>query len=349
MADATALRVLHLVCGPHERGGMQKHVLDLTAAQRAMGDVPGLIAHPTYAGLVAEGVEHLPLDTTRSRRDASFRADIAVLLGRWRPDVVHAHAGKASAIIASLFPLRCAAVATVHGLKRDLRAPARFDRVIAVSEFAGRRLPAHKRAVVYNGIDSMPPARGSLSEFFGGRDDEPIAVAVGRLAPVKGFATAVRAWPLVSRGRLLIVGDGPERSRLERLIARLALGDRVALAGSRPDGSALIARSALLVAPSQREGFPYVVAEALHARVPIVTTTTSGASPLMPAEYLVAPGRARRLASVIERALSDPDGARAAFGPVFERARVELTLAGMAKGTREVYIAALGVARARSR
>ena len=345
MADARPLRILHLVCGEYERGGMQKHVLDLTGAQRAAGDVPALAAHESFRPFVAEGVEFVPVDTTRSRRDASFREEVRAAIARWRPDVVHAHAGKASAVVAAIMPLACASVSTVHGLKRDLRAPARFDRVIAVSEFAARRLPKGKRDVVYNGIDAPPtPAERapSLAEFFGGDGSEPIAIAVGRLAPVKGFDTAIRAWALLSRGRLLIVGDGPERARLERLVERNALGGRVVFAGSRPDGGALIARAALLVAPSQREGFPYVVAEALHAGVPIVTTTTSGASPLMPPEFLVAPGKPARLAEVVARALTDPAAARVAFTPVFARARTELTLDGMAKGTRRVYLHALG-------
>lgn len=351
MGESQALRVLHLVCGEHERGGMQKHVLDLTAAQCVGGDTPALAAHPSFGDFVAPGVELIPLDTTRGRRDASLREDVRAIIARWKPDIVHAHAGKASAIVASLLPLECASVSTVHGLKRDLRAPSRFDRVIAVSEFAARGLPPEKRAVVLNGADPgqvRPGAARDLAEFFGGDDREPVAIAVGRLAPVKGFGTAVRAWARVPKGRLLIVGEGPERARLERLVDRLGLRGRVVFAGARDDGAALISRAALLVAPSQREGFGYVVVEALHARVPIVTTTTSGASPLIPGGFLVAPGRPKRLAAAVERALADPEGARRAFAPVFARASEELTLAGMAKGTREVYLQAIAPGRPRT-
>ncbi|MBX3353240.1 MAG: glycosyltransferase family 4 protein [Phycisphaeraceae bacterium] len=354
MGETAALRVLHLVCGEHERGGMQKHVLDLTAAQRAAGDTPALAAHPSFGEFVAPGVELIPLDTARSRRDASLREDVRAVIARWKPDVVHAHAGKASAVVASLLPLDCATVSTVHGLKRDLRAPARFDRVIAVSEFAARRLPEGRCVVVLNGADPARPGSdtpATLAGFFGGDGgdgNDPIAIAVGRLAPVKGFDTAIRAWARVERGRLLIVGDGPERARLERLVRRHGLGGRVAFAGTRADGGALISRAALLVAPSQREGFPYVVVEALLARVPIVTTTTSGASPMIPGPFLVAPGRPKRLAAAVRRALDDPQGARREFAPVFARASEELTLAGMAKGTRDVYLKAIAHARTRT-
>jgi glycosyltransferase involved in cell wall biosynthesis len=342
------LRILHVVCGEYERGGMQKHVLDLTGAQAAMGDVAALLAHPTFGDHVAPGVRLVSMDTERSRRDRAFRAEVSDAIREFAPDVVHAHAGKAAKIVASLMPLSCASIATVHGLKRSLRAPAKFDRVIAVSEFAAKRLPRDKARVVYNGVDvrdyaSTPPG-ASLASFFDGDESVPVAIAVGRLARVKGFDTAIRAWRLIEDARLLIVGEGPERARLEGLVDRFGLRGRVAFAGARADGASLIARAAMLVAPSHREGFGYVVVEALLARVPVVTTMTSGAAPVLPNDTLVRPRDARSLARVARRTLGDRAGALAAFEPVFARATREFTLEGMVERTRNVYLEAVGVA-----
>jgi glycosyltransferase involved in cell wall biosynthesis len=335
---------LHFVCGEYERGGMQKHVLDLVASQRADGDEPAIAAHETFRERVPASVEFLPIDTTRSRKDRAFREDLRGLLAAWKPDVVHAHAGKASEVVASLMPLPCASVSTVHGLKRNLRAPASFDRVIAVSEFAARRLPKDRTTIVFNGAMHRATAEGQavgLGEFFGPSRGEPIAIAVGRLAPVKGFDTAIRAWRSIHRARLLIVGDGPERGRLERMVRKYGLRDRIVFAGERADGAELIGRAAMLVAPSQREGFSYVVVEALLQRVPVVTTRTSGASPFLPDRSLVPPGRPRLLAQAVTRGLDEPDATLAAFSPAFERAAAELTLEGMCRGTRAVYQTAM--------
>ncbi len=350
MAD-TPIRVMHFVCGEYERGGMQKHVLDLASAQRAGGESVALAAHATFREKAPDGVEFLAIDTTRNRRDRSLRDDLRSLIAGWNPDIIHAHAGKAAEIGASLMPLPCASVATVHGLKRDLRAPARFDRVIAVSPFAARRLPAHKTSVVLNGMTPRcgdEPSQSSLGGFFENRSDEPIAIAIGRLAPVKGFATAIRAWRTIDHGRLVIVGDGPERDRLERMIEKFRLRDRIVMAGERADGAELIGRSDLLVAPSQREGFPYVVVEALLQRIPVVTTRTSGAAPYLPQRFIVKPGRPRPLARCVQDALSDLDTATRAFEPVFSRAARELTLEGMARATRAVYVSALKEYKERS-
>ncbi len=345
------LRIMHVVCGEYERGGMQKHVLDLSRAQAASGDVVALLAHPTFGAHLPDGVRLDAVDTTRSRRERAFRHEVAEAIRRFAPDIVHAHAGKASEVVASCFPLDCASVSTVHGLKRSVRIPATFDRVIAVSEFAAKRLPRDRTRVIYNGIlvseGSSASTAPSLASFFDGDDSIPVAIAVGRLAPVKGFDTAIRAWRGIETARLLIVGEGPERARLERLVDRFGLGARVAFAGVREDAAGLIARSALLVAPSHREGFGYVVAEALLTRIPVVTTTTSGAAPLLPNEGLVRPRDARGLQRVIRGMLDDPDGAQAMFEPVFARARKELTLEGMVERTRDVYLESVDVARSR--
>lgn len=350
MAEGS-LRVMHAVCGEFERGGMQKHVLDLAGAQAASGDVVALLAHTTFGESVPRGVRLVSIDTTRSRRDRALRNEVDAAIREFAPDVVHAHASKASEVVASLFPLACATVSTVHGLKRSLRAPSRFDRIIAVSEFAARRLPPDRTRVIYNGVEVHHAVDSedapSLGSFFDGDESIPVAIAVGRLAPVKGFDTAIRAWRSVERVRLLIVGGGPERARLARLVDRFGLRDRVAFAGVRRDAPAMIARALLLVAPSHREGFGYVVAEALLSETPIVTTLTSGASPVLPQEFLIRPRDERALARVVERVARDRKAAQAVYAPVFARARREFTVDGMVERTRVVYLEACVVNSAR--
>lgn len=342
------LRILHFVCGVYERGGLQKHVLDLTAAQVAMGDIVAIIAHESFAPHLAAGVEVIGVDTTRVRIGGGLRREVRKAVDRWGPDVLHAHSGKGAAVAAPLLPLECAAVATVHGLKRSVRAPAKFDRVIAVSRAAARRLPRERTRVVYNGLDvaGARPATDvpALEAFFEGGAG-PIVIAVGRLAPVKGFDTLVRAWRDVPDARLLLVGDGPERRRLERLVDRFGLRGRVVFAGQRADAPALIAQAALLAAPSLREGFSYVMTEAFFDRVPVVTTTTTGAAEVVPPQFLVPPRRPVALAALVRRTLEDLPGARAAFEPVFALAREELTIAGMTQRTRAVYWEAMGRVR----
>ena len=117
-----------------------------------------------------------------------------------------------------------------------------------------------------------------------------VAIAVGSLLPEKGLDTFIRAVALAQRNTpnltAYIVGDGPERSRLERLAAEASvLGTHLKLLGGRDDVPALMAASNLLVLTSEHEGFPNVILEAMTARLPVVTTP-AGEAPLVVEDHV---------------------------------------------------------------
>jgi glycosyltransferase involved in cell wall biosynthesis len=100
------------------------------------------------------------------------------------------------------------------------------------------------------------------------------------LDTIKDHATAVRAIALASkqnpRLRLLIVGDGPQRESIERLVAELGLANRVRLLGMRSDVRRLLAASDAFLLTSVSEGIPVTLIEAMAAGVPIVSTAVGG-------------------------------------------------------------------------
>ncbi|WP_404710199.1 glycosyltransferase [Sphingomonas sp. MMS24-J13] len=102
-------------------------------------------------------------------------------------------------------------------------------------------------------------------------------VAVGRLAPQKNIAMMLRAF---ARGaqeadRLVLIGDGPERPKLEALAARLGLRDRIDFRGYMPDPASLLHEFDTLLLSSNYEGVPAVVLEALAAKLSIIATDCS--------------------------------------------------------------------------
>lgn len=102
-------------------------------------------------------------------------------------------------------------------------------------------------------------------------------VAVGRLAPQKNVAMMLRAF---RRGadaadRLTLIGDGPERAKLEMLAARLGLSDRVEFRGYVPDPPGIMHEFDTLLLSSNYEGVPAVVLEALAAKLTIIATDCS--------------------------------------------------------------------------
>ncbi len=118
-----------------------------------------------------------------------------------------------------------------------------------------------------------------------GWTDAPVAVSVGRLSPEKGHANLLEAWRLVrhhkSRARLILVGDGPERPRLEELIRMLDLSGSVRLAGTQAKVEPFLREADLFVLPSHEEGMSVALLEAMALGMPVVATAIPGNRKLM--------------------------------------------------------------------
>ena len=161
------------------------------------------------------------------------------------------------------------------------------------------------------------------------------AIAVGRLVPVKRFDVLIQAWKNIPN-HISIVGDGPERLKLETLVANLRLQDRVSFLGERSDVQDLITDHQLLVATSEREGFGYVFLEALQANLVVISTTTGIAADLIPNDYLIDPASAETISLTVERTLREFERAKQDFESVWARAR-NLTVKKMVSETLTTY------------
>ncbi len=142
----------------------------------------------------------------------------------------------------------------------------------------------------------------------------PLALALGRLHPNKGFELLFEALAMTPDVQLWIAGDGPLRPRLETLAPRLGLAERVHFLGWREDVPALLASADLLVCPSLHEPLGNVVIEAWSAGLPVVATASDGPSELIEdgESGVLVPlpdrpgGGAAALAHAIQRVCGDP-------------------------------------------
>jgi colanic acid/amylovoran biosynthesis glycosyltransferase len=148
-------------------------------------------------------------------------------------------------------------------------------------------------------------------------------VCVGRLSAEKGHVGLLEAFAKARRGlraELVLVGDGPERERIEQCIARLELGDSVRLVGRLPEAETLqaVAQSDLLVLASFMEGLPVVLMEAMALGLPVIAPRVAGVPELVQENQsglLFAPANWDELASALQRLLADA-ALRARFGEV---------------------------------
>ena len=149
-----------------------------------------------------------------------------------------------------------------------------------LAELAGGRTPI---ALAYHGVET-----GGRSRRRGSSGGPPVVLTVGRLVEKKGHETLLRAAALVrDRGhefQLRIAGEGPEWSRLQRLVHTLDLGERVAFLGPLREAEIrreyeqadLFALACQELENGDRDGIPNVVLEAMAHGLPVVSTACPG-------------------------------------------------------------------------
>ena len=327
------MRICQVMAGDEE-GGLENHFVALGNALASGGDEVAVVAHGRYRERFQARVCFHSLDLARGRRNPLLRRALRRVLERCAPDLVHAHAGKAAALVSACRP-RCATVGTVHAVKRDLSAYRGFRAVIGVSAGVLEALDHPRKRVIFNGVPPAPKplSKAAVCARFGIDAAQSVTLAVGRLVPVKGFERLIALWD-DTLGHLLVLGDGPQRQPLRRLAA----GKPVTLAGFQADARAIMGAADLLVFASEREGFSYALAEALRARLPVVSTPVPGAADVLPAEHIAPPAR---LKATLAFCLADLAATRQRLRGVFDWAEQTLTVERMAAETRRVYEEAL--------
>jgi glycosyltransferase involved in cell wall biosynthesis len=192
-------------------------------------------------------------------------------------------------------------------------------------------IPAARAHTVENGLNVLRLREAAKRELAVALPPGPLVVACGRLTRQKGFDLLLQASALaLARGsrphNVLILGEGPERPRLERLISDLAIGESTRIQGFVENPYAYLAQAELFVLPSRWEGYPLVLAEALTLGVPVVAADCiAGPSDVVQGGRfgrLVPPDDVDALALAIEDHLQDPrelrvraaDGAQVALG-----------------------------------
>jgi glycosyltransferase involved in cell wall biosynthesis len=169
------------------------------------------------------------------------------------------------------------------GLTKSRRIAIRFAyplarEVVAVSsamadELVSHGVPPDRIRVIPNPTSQQALSSGTSPLLNG--SGGPIVVGVGRLVEQKDFATLIRAFEIVQRDqdvRLLILGEGPERQRLEDLAASLGLSDKIEMPGFINNPWPLMAQASVFALSSRWEGWPNVLAEALALGLPVVST-----------------------------------------------------------------------------
>ena len=237
------------------------------------------------------------------------RSQVGVLaqaIRRLKPDIVHSRNWPAiDAVLAGRWARGCFLVHSEHGIETDasVREPRRrtwlrrlafelADRVVSVShqlrDFHAMRtgFAASRISVIHNGVNDRrfhPDAlqRTAVRKELGVGEDEFCVGCVANLLPVKDHMTLLRALEHADQAfrkwRLLLVGDGAERPRLEEFVrAHPSWDSRVHFLGTSNRVPELLAAMDVYVLPSVNEGINNSLLEAMASERPVIATATGG-------------------------------------------------------------------------
>ncbi len=284
-------------------GGAEKVVLDLSKALKKSGHSPFVVSlsPPPMNKAIPDALQEAGVETfyaCASKKAPWTLLRLASLLREQKPDLVHSHLLHPNIAARLLKPLyRKPLVNTIHIADRrpfmkpwfllDKASFGLCDACNAVSKAAASfhekalGLPPGTIEVVYNGFDKAAPASpetlARLKAEWSLEGASKILGSAGRLAPQKGYDILLEMLPELSKAvppgekwGLLIIGEGPDREKLESLAAKAPENILVRLPGFRRDAASLMPLFDAFVMPSRYEGYGLTLVEAMSHGLPVV-------------------------------------------------------------------------------
>lgn len=358
-------------------GGMQNHTAELTRALDRLGFRQTVVTSrpPGYPSVSRAGrfTVHrvgLPIPTFRQFYGVAAAMRVA---HRDHHDIVHMHLGEDLAIVplgAIASKRRAPTVLTVHcdlghtfngrgaraavlrslGSRLERIGARRAQAVIVLSESAKKAMT--EWSIREERIHVIPP--GVVPELFKGPFVDPLPsvrrpriVYVGRIAQQKDVQTLVQAIAFLRRDtHLVIVGDGPDKERMERIAESLDIRARMTITGfvRHERVPAFLHHADVLVLPSKFEELGSVLLEGMCLGMPIVASRVRGITSVIDHEsngLLVSPGNPRALAAAIDRVLASPLLAQR-LGQRAHAASARYTWSALADRVASIYLKVLG-------
>ena len=270
--------------------GIEQHVDELLSNN--LLNNPILICNESIALNFNQNIEIFKIKNY-GRRSLIGKYQIKKLLKRIKPDIVHTHGAKTTAIISRINKNDFKHVATVHGVKKNTKIFEKPDFIIGVSDTVIRGIN-NKSVVISNWWHP------NLYKF---KDkNNKYALAIGRLEQVKGFDLLIPAWKKINK-ELLIVGSGKEKNKLLSLIKNNNLTKKIKIIDNvnKDELYEIYRDAALLIISSRYEGGPRVALEALHLEIPVISTNVGHMDEILPKELLAKKDDQQSLKDLLEK------------------------------------------------
>lgn len=356
------MRILHVFRSPV--GGLFRHVCDLARGQHELGHEVGLLCDSEQGGAFAQmmlkriegfchlGIFRLPISRQPGLGDISGVRHALSVARQVRPAVIHGHGAKGGLYgrtaarrlgIPSTYTPHYGSLAydwstpagaAILGTERLLRQMGsglsfvcNYERDLFDQKIG---LGGKPHVTVYNGIwpeeFKEPVMTPDATDFM----------SLCEIRAVKGIDLLIRALARFETATLTVVGDGPEKAACQRLARELGLEDRIRFPGSKPPEEA-VTLGRIMVLPSHRESFPYVVVEAGAARKPLIATAVGGIPEVVPAAMMCEPGNVDALHARMASTLAMEAEMAAAQETFFTTVRAKCCAVGMCREITDFY------------
>lgn len=312
--------------------------------------------------------------TNRSLKAFTIRMhDGPNMLGAWKLlriakkrgfDILHSHGYKGNILLGFIprtirtIPL----VSTLHGWTSTSRLSKMFlyefldslsmkniDAVCTVNSYmlSHRRLRHMKERlyVVPNGIPSLIESKDKPEEEIVEFCKQGFTIAtIGRLSKEKGHELLIKAFSdfqnVFADARLLILGEGPERGKLEGLVNSKNLYGKVMLPGYKEQAWKYLKNCKIFVLSSVTEGMPITLLEAMQTGIPVIATAVGGIPEIITNEdlgYLAQPGSPENLCERMIEVRNDMTGAEIKSKKAKEITHTRFSVKAMAENYLNIY------------
>lgn len=320
-----------------------------------------------------QGIATRSLDCRTSRDYPRAMLRLASWIRRERIDIIHCNEPIPAVIggVAGLFARRGVRIFHRHHTGVDDRKQELISRtgarlaqlVMAISQAAANHahehedVPTSRIRIAYNGVREMRAVGAdearALRERLGIVEGDPVILIVARMRPEKGHLMLLdaveraAASPGLKRNgklHLVIVGSGPEETRIRGRAQEIASTVSIYFAGTQADIAPWFAISDVVAMPSSREPFGLVAIEAMAARRPLVAGKVEGLLEVVEDEesgLLIEPRDVEAWAAALLRVLCSPELAARLAANGYERFRRRFTLEAMVAAWRACYDEAL--------
>jgi len=317
------MKVIHLVLS-NVFAGIEQHVDELSIFQESSCDVTVMCNESIAAKFNNKYVISF---SNFNRRSPIGLLTLALKLKKLDADVIHTHGSKTTEIINFIKKfIKLNHVCTVHGIKKNTKAYENADIAIAVSNLVKESLNTNSVVVKNWWSPALPHSIQNNKKFI---------LAVGRLEEVKGFDLLIKSWKGVDNS-LVIVGSGNDRRKLDDLIELNKLEDKISIIDEVSPDKLLdyYKNAALLVISSRKEGGPRVALEALHLKIPVISTMVGHMADILPLELLAKPNDEESLTKLIR---SYVDGKTMNQDSIFRYVNEEYSLIAQGNKILKIY------------